>query len=326
MASGRILITGGSGFIGCNLVEFYDSRGWEVLNLSELAPRNPKQNHFWKDCNVNDRDQLISLTKEFKPELAVHLAARTDLDGKTLQDYDTNIGGVHNAIAAINQVGTVRRALYASSRLVFKIDAKPKHDFDYSATTVYGDSKIETEKIVLDQPETNVPWLMFRPTSIWGEWFDIPYKGFFLMVAKNRYMHPKGHTIPKSYGYVGNTVYELDRYLHASDEDFNRKVYFAADYPPTDVMQWGTYIQKYVGAKPIKEMGYGVLKSAAVVGDVAKKMGMKNPPLTSFRLDNLTTPMVYDLTREEKICGKLPYSLEEATERTVKWLRDTGQV
>jgi hypothetical protein len=73
-------------------------------------------------------------------------------------------------------------------------------------------------------------------------------------------------------------------------------------------------------------MGYGALKAAAVIGDVAKKAGMKNPPLTSFRLDNLTTPMVYDLNREERICGKLPYSLEEATERTVKWLRDTGQV
>lgn len=320
------MITGGSGFIGCNLVDFYEQREFEVLNLSEVPPRNPAQQKTWKDCNVNDRDRLISLVGDFKPEFAVHLAARTDLDGRTLQDYETNIQGVQNAIDAINRVGTVKRALYASSRLVFKIDAKPKHDFDYSATTVYGESKIETEKIVLAQPSDNVPWLMFRPTSIWGEWFDIPYKGFFLMVAKNRYLHPRGHHIPKSYGYVGNSVYELDRYLHASDEDFNRKTYFVADYPPTDVMQWGTYIQKFVGAKPIREVSYGALRAAAKVGDGLKSAGMKNPPLTSFRLDNLTTPMVYDLSREEKICGPLPYSLEEATERTVKWLRDTGQV
>jgi nucleoside-diphosphate-sugar epimerase len=326
MASGRILITGGSGFIGCNLVDYYDSRGWEVVNLSDVPPRNLAQARLYRECDIEDRDTLYRLVKEIRPEVVVHLAARTDLDGKTVADYSTNVQGCQNVVDAVNAVGTVRRALYASSRLVFKIDHKPKHDYDYKPSTPYGESKIETERIVKAQPDGSVPWMLFRPTSIWGEWFDVPYKTFFLQVAKNRYIHPKGMKIEKSFGYVGNSCYQIDRYLNASDEDFNGKAYFVSDYPPIEVYNWGSMIASAMGVKPIRQVPLAALKAIAAAGDLAGVAGMKNPPLTTFRLNNLMTQMVYDLSREERICGPLPFGLPEAIERTVKWMRDHRQI
>lgn len=326
MPAGKILITGASGFIGSNLVPYFQERGYEVLNLSELPPRDSKQQSVYKHCDVNDRDQVLSLFKAFKPRYVIHMAARTDLDGKTLEDYKSNIGGVQNVIDAVNSVGTVERALYASSRLVFEIGHTPKHLYDYKPTTPYGESKVETERIVRAQSADAVPWTLFRPTSIWGEWFDIPYKGFFLSVAANRYMHPKGLRIPKSYGYVGNTCYELDCYLNAPVEKVNGQVFFTLDYPAIDILGFGTAIQKAVGSKPIRQVPMSFLRGLATTGDILKAAGMRNPPLTSFRLNNLITPMEYEHQREEAICGKLPFTMEEGVERTVRWLRDTGQV
>jgi nucleoside-diphosphate-sugar epimerase len=326
MSSGRILITGGSGFIGCNLVEFYRSKGYDVINLDGGAPRNAQLNSLWKECSILDREKVSKLIHDFRPDNVIHMAARTDLHGTTLEDYEANRAGVQNVVDAVNSVGTVHRALYASSRMIVQTGYIMKSEWDYKPNLPYGESKVETEKVVRAQPEGSVPWLLFRPTSIWGEWFDIPYKTFFMTVAKNRYVHPKGMRVMKSYGYVGNAVYEIDRFLHATDEQFNGRAYWVGDYPALEVLQWGQAIQRAMGRKPIPEVPYTLMKAVALAGDFAKVLGMKEPPLTSFRLNNLTIQMEYDFSREEKIWGKLPYSLEEGVERTVKWLRDQGQI
>jgi nucleoside-diphosphate-sugar epimerase len=326
MSTGKLLITGGSGFIGTNAVAYFVSKGWDVLNIAKDPPKDPSQSKMYRECNICDRDSVMGYFRDFKPEYVIHLAARTDLNGKVLQDYDPNITGTQNVVDATNEVGTVKRALYASTRLVFKMGYQHQHDYDYKATTVYGMSKIETERIVKAQPEGSVPWMLFRPTSIWGEWFDVPYKTFFLCIAKSRYLHPTGMAIPKHFGYVGNAVYEFDRYLHAPLEQVNGKVYFIADFDPIDVLKFGQVIQRAMNAPPIRQVPYGLLKAVALGGDLCKLCGYAEPPLSSFRLENIITPLVFDLSREREICGELPYNTEAAVERTVKWMRDSGQI
>ncbi len=322
MSSGKILITGGSGFIGTNLVELYSSQGWDVLNLDQKDPLNPKHSQYYKKCDVNDRDSLIKLFKDYKPELVVHLGARTDLEGKKVEtDYCSNAQGVQNVVDAVNQAGSVKRASYASSRMVFKTGNIPKHEWDYSPALVYGESKVRTEEIVRAQPKDSVPWVIFRPTSIWGEWFDVPYRDFFMTVNRNRYMHPKGLRIIKSYGYVGNSVLQIQRYMDAPDELVAGHAFFVGDYPPIEVLEWSRTIQKELGSRPIREIPYSVLKSMAIVGDGLKKLGMSQPPLTSFRLSNLTIQLEYDLSRERAVCGPSKFSMPEGVKRTVDWMK-----
>jgi hypothetical protein len=50
-------------------------------------------------------------------------------------------------------------------------------------------------------------------------------------------------------------------------------------------------------------------------------MGYKNPPLTTFRLNNLITNMVYDTQELENVCGKLPYDLNTAVKITSDWVK-----
>jgi hypothetical protein len=48
---------------------------------------------------------------------------------------------------------------------------------------------------------------------------------------------------------------------------------------------------------------------------------MSDPPLTSFRVDNLLTEMVYDSGSTERIAGELPFAMADGVRATVDWLR-----
>ena len=66
------------------------------------------------------------------------------------------------------------------------------------------------------------------------------------------------------------------------------------------------------------------MKSIALAGDVLKKLGMSNPPLTSFRLNNLLTPMHYDLSATTAVAGRAPYTLDEGVQKTAEWILQHG--
>lgn len=56
-------------------------------------------------------------------------------------------------------------------------------------------------------------------------------------------------------------------------------------------------------------------------GDVLKFLGWRNPPITTFRLTNLITNMVYDTSSLEKLCSELPYTLEKGVRITTNWIK-----
>lgn len=315
-----VIITGGSGFIGTNLVEHYRCAGWSVLNIDRQPPRNREHERYWQAADLMDGAGLRKSFKDFGPSLVLHMGARTDLDGKTLSDYEANTTGVKNVIDAIREAESVRRAVYASTRFVFNHGVVPGSDYDYSPHTVYGESKVKTEEIVRSQPMDCVPWVIVRPTSIWGPWFDTPYKEFFLSVARNRYLHPGTRKIPKTYGYVGNVVHEIVKLAEETSTGASGRPFFVADYRPLDVLGWAELIRREVGSRPIRHVPYGALKIVALAGDAAKAMGMSRPPLTSFRLRNLVTPLVYDMSDVERFVGPLPYTIEQGVKETVDWL------
>lgn len=292
----RILVTGGSGFIGTNLIEACVAQGNVVLNIDSTSPRNVAHSRFWKQVDLLDTEGLKKVIREFNPHYIYHMAARTDLDGRSLNDYRANTDGVSNLIEAINSLPALKRIIFASSRLVCKIDYQPKDEYDCCPTTRYGESKVIGEKIVRESKGIACPWVIVRPTSIWGPWFDIPYKTFFLTIADGHYFHPGRKIINKSFGYIGNSVFELQKLMSAPADMVQGRTLFLEDYPPINVKVMAEFIQKTMGAKQIKTAPMIFLRTGAVLGDALKTMGWKNPPLTSFRLNNLLTNMVYEST------------------------------
>jgi nucleoside-diphosphate-sugar epimerase len=319
----RVLVTGGSGFIGTNLIDSFLADAWEVLNFDNDAVRDSRHSRLFRKGDIRDRDALTKALCDFHPTHVVHLAARTDLDGPTLADYDANTTGVQNMIDAIRAVGSVERVVFASTRYVHRTEIFPQRDDDYSPFTRYGESKVETERIVRASG-LEIPWVLIRPTSIWGPWFRIPYRMFFDTVRRGVYVHPKGRHISKSYGYVGNVVHQIRQFLAVDAAKVNRRTFYVSDDQNMDVLQFAHSIQKAFGAPPIRQVPFFVMKSLAVTGDFLKKLGMSNPPLTSFRLNNLLTPMHYDMSATTAVAGPAPYTLDQGVQITADWIRQHG--
>ncbi len=317
----RVLVTGGSGFIGTNLIESLRPRAASLLNLDVVEPRNGGHMDVWQRCDIRDERRLSDAVAAYRPDIVVHLGARTDLQGTRRDDYAANIGGVENVIRAVGRAGSVQLAVYASSRLVFDIHHRPSDEFDYRPTTAYGASKAEGERIVRDRAGEASPWLMVRPTSIWGPWFGVPYRDFFDAVLGGRYVHPAGLQIRKSYGYVGNSVFELERLIEAPPADVDGRVFWLADYPPIEVAAWAAEIRRCAGLGPVRSVPTWVLRAGGRAGDLLARLGMSDPPLTSFRVDNLLTEMVYDSGSTQLVAGELPFTMAEGVRATVEWLR-----
>ena len=219
--------------------------------------------------DANDVEIALS---EFAPTHVFHLGARTDLHGTTLDDYAYNTRGVEVVIDACNELVGLGRVVFASSRLVCQIGYQPANDTDYCAPNAYGESKVRGEQIVRSA-KTTFPSVILRPTSIWGPWFDIPYRTFFLTIAANRYVHVDRRPVHKSFGYVGNTVQQLAAVAQTSSAEIDGTTMYLADYPPIDVIDMANRIQRQLQSRPIHTFPRGLVKPIALVGDLLQRLG-----------------------------------------------------
>jgi nucleoside-diphosphate-sugar epimerase len=318
----RVLVTGSSGFIGTNLMDLLMKEGYEVRGIDIRPPQKPSHQACFIHCNVEDRDTLHDVFSSFRPEQVVHLAARTDLGGQRLEEYRANHEGTRNVMDASSSVAGVERVLFASSRLVNRIGDKPKDWREYSPSTSYGESKVAGEEILREAGKLNFDWCIVRPTSIWGPWFGVPYRDFFDAVLSRRYVHPASAKIVKSFGYVGNTVYQILGLLRANADLIDGQTFYLMDYDPIEVRAFAREISNAAGSKDIFEVPFWMLRGLAAVGDLAGKLGYPNPPLTTFRLSNLITDMIYDASNLALITGPLPYDAAEGVSETIRWMRE----
>lgn len=317
-----VLVTGGSGFIGTSVVEYHCALGDDVCNVDIAAPRNPQFGARWVNTDIRDREALAGVMQRTQPDLVYHLAARTDLDGKSLAEYDSNTLGVVNLIAALAAAPRpVRRIIFASTRFVCPIGYTPKDEYDYRPDTYYGESKVAGEKLVRERAADVGHWTIVRPTSIWGPWFGTPFREFFQAIRRGVYVHPMNKEVFKSLGYVGNTVVQLHRLTTAQVSLVDRRMFYVADYDAVEIGIFADHIRDAFGARRVCRVPMAILHLMALAGDGSRYLGITHPPLTTYRLGNITTNALYDMSPLKGVVGELPYSLQDGIERTVRWMR-----
>jgi len=317
----KVLVTGGSGFIGTNLGERLIALGYEFINV-DIRP--PKSSNYLKNYHFVDVTDFAAVSKfiaDCEPQFLIHLAARTDLLGDVSEDYLVNTDGVENICTAISQCPSIKRALFASSMLVCRAGHIPEKVDEFSANTAYGLSKVEGEKIVRKFEEMMPSAVIFRPTSIWGPWFDAPYKTFFEIVLSRRYFRIGSSSSTKTYGYVENAVNQILSLMVSQDQLSSQTLNYIGDAEPVNIDEWADLISSAAGLSRPLLVPKILIVLGGVAGDLLARFGV-NFPLTSFRVKNMTTDNILSKYIVKNRFESEKISFIEGIKRTLNWLKE----
>jgi nucleoside-diphosphate-sugar epimerase len=324
MTANRVLVTGSSGFIGAWLVDELKRYGHEVVGLDTVMPAKPLTLDEFIACDICDKPALLSVVQRVQPDAIVHLAARTDLEEtRNLQGYAANIDGVRNLVEAVSKTPAVRRVIYTSSQLVCRVGYVPKGDEDYCPNTRYGESKVLTETITRAADGGGTSWCLARPTTVWGPHMSAHYQSMLRYIVSGQYFHCGREELFKSYVYAGNIAYQYRRLLNVESSMIHRQTFYLSDYAPLSLRSYTDGLARELGAKPIPTMPLIAAKALAGVGDALNFLGFKRFPFNSFRLNNIRTEYIFDLSKTQAVCGPLPFTQEQGIRETARWFLAT---
>jgi CDP-paratose 2-epimerase len=199
---GPILITGGAGFIGCNLADRLARDGHDVLVLDALARAGVERNLDWLKArhparissiiaDVRDADAVAQAAKDASAvfHLAAQVAVTTSL-ADPMADFAVNIGGTLHLLEALRRRGKRTPLIFASTNKVYgdladialevRDDAYAPCDPGLRASgvdetraldfhTPYGCSKGAADQYVLDYARSfDLPTCVLRMSCIYG--------------------------------------------------------------------------------------------------------------------------------------------------------------
>ncbi|MBK89805.1 MAG: hypothetical protein CL772_01330 [Chloroflexi bacterium] len=172
----KILITGGLGFVGSNLTNFFSELN-EVLIL-DIENSNPYQIKTSPNVeieNIDIRSEKISkIISLFKPTSIIHCAAQTSVIDSIKDPEKTksiNIEGTNNLVSEIKKLDGCYFTFISSGGAIY---GEPKYlpvDEKHSANPIseYGKSKLEGEKIVSKLLyKSKIEYSILRPSNIYG--------------------------------------------------------------------------------------------------------------------------------------------------------------
>jgi len=133
----KMLVTGSKGQLGKELLELYSDEEITGVDIDEM--------------DITDAKQTVNFITEFNPDIVIHAAAMTDVDGceeNKETAFKVNTLGTRNVALACQKANS--EMLYVSTDFIFAGDKSENYnEFDKSSPlSIYGKSKFEGEKLV----------------------------------------------------------------------------------------------------------------------------------------------------------------------------------
>jgi nucleoside-diphosphate-sugar epimerase len=165
--SNRFLITGGSGFLGINLIRFLLEKGHEIVNL-DLEPFDYPEADRVTTIQGDIRDRATVDRCMTGCDMVVHCAAALPLYSEE-DIMTTDVGGSRNVVESAHAAG-VERFIHISSTAVYGI---PDHhplveDDDLVGVGPYGNAKIQAEDVCAAYRAKGMCITIIRPKSFIG--------------------------------------------------------------------------------------------------------------------------------------------------------------
>ena len=162
----KVVVTGGLGFIGSNLIEYLIGKNYFVINIDKSSySANPynlkhlkKKKYAFYKIDIGNKKKLYQILKKYRPIGIFNLAAETHVD-RSIDDsknfIKSNIIGVYNILEVLRKIKKEKRIniklLHVSTDEVYgdlKSSQNASESFNYNPSSPYSASKASADQLI----------------------------------------------------------------------------------------------------------------------------------------------------------------------------------
>jgi nucleoside-diphosphate-sugar epimerase len=240
----KILVTGGSGFIGHNVVSILESQGHDCYVIDTetdygfiprpelqylIENRNKKFKAKVKKIDIRQSDFVSTILRTYKIDTVIHMASfprQKVVEQNPLLASDVMSSGLISLLEASRKNG-VKKFVYISSSMVygdFNTDVLEAHNCQPQGQ--YGIMKLMGEKLVEDYYRLGAfDYTIIRPSAVYGEWDveDRVVSKFMTKAMRGETLKVNGASEVLDFTYVEDTAMGI--VLAATLDRANSQVY-----------------------------------------------------------------------------------------------------
>jgi len=274
----NILVTGGSGFLGNNLVSYF--RG---LNEVDTLGRGEKNSI---KCDLSKEQPTLNK----KYDCVIHCAGKAHMTPKTEKEskafFEVNVIGTQKLLLGLEKTKVPPGMfVFISSVSVYGIEKGLKVDetFELKGNTPYGKSKIEAEKCIIDWCEhRGINYLILRLPLIIGRNAPGNLLKMINGIKTGKYLRIAGGRARKSMVFVDDIGAVIMRNLE------KKGIYNLTDGYDPSFKQIEDLIAVQLGKKPPRNIPLNLAKVLGLFGDLYGKF-----PINSSSILKITNDLTF---------------------------------
>ena len=340
---GRVLVTGGSGFVGANLVTELLDRGHDVVSFDRVPsplPEHPRLRTLVGD--ITDADDVAKAigTAQDRVDTVFHTAAIIDLmgGGSVTKEYRersfaVNVGGTESLVRT-GQAAGVRRFVYTASNSVVMGGRRISggdETLSYTArfNDLYTETKVAAEKFVLaangGADGAGMLTCSIRPSGIWGRGDQTMFRKVFESVLAG---HVKvlvgGKHVKLDNSYVHNLIHG---FILAAEHlvpggTAPGQAYFVNDGEPINMFEFARPVVQACGQPwpRLRVPGRLVHRAMTAWQWLHFKFGLPKPLLEPLGVERLYLDNYFSIAKARRDLGYEPlYTTEKALDECLPY-------
>ena len=281
----KAFVTGGSGFVGRNLLAALVGRGDTVVALARSLAAMQTVRELGAEPQAGDLVDVAAMSAGMAgAEVVYHCAAKVEDWGDPAEFQRINVEGTAHVIEAARAAG-VRRLVHVSTEAVLA-DGTPIHDADETRPRaarpigLYPSSKAQAEAVALAGSRDGLDVVVVRPRFIWGKGdtailpkiVEVMRKGQFAWIGGGRFLTSTCH--------VRNVCEGM---LLAAERGNGGEIYFLTDGAP---VEFRGFISAMAATQGVdagqRAVPRGLVYALAAVSEFAwRNFPLKGRPLVS---------------------------------------------
>lgn len=313
----KVLMTGGSGFIGSHFHRFVAEE--TIVNLDLVAPTFPCKS-FYAGGDVRQADSVDAILTQYPCRTIISLAAEHKDFGVGKEAYfRTNEYGTQVICDAASKHG-IKKIVFFSSVAVYGASSEiTTEETPPAPISPYGESKLAGEQILRRwaSEDATRSAIIMRPTVVFGVRNVANMLRLIIQIDKNRYANIGAADIIKSIAYVDNVAQAV---LHLMGQMRpGVEVYNYADEPQLKVHEITNIIARSLGRRQPASVPYPLAYVLGLPFDLAISLTGRDLPVSTARIKKICAATHHSARKVLQAGFQPQWSSAEGLRKMVEW-------